>query len=243
MIIMLMYDKDSVKMEERMKTCRDIFAYLSEDKLEVPCFCERHALEEFFKHSPLMDLACIRITGKKEIELLRAVRRQYAQSDFFLIADQTISPMEYLTPDIRAASLLLYPYQEQQQRKVLKTFLQDYLNRREGSDADGSYVVENQSGKIVIPYDQIYFLEVRERKVIIRLKDTAYSRYDSLEHAMEQLPDTFIRCHRSFVINTRHLDTVRLSKNMIYLDHGMEIPLSRSYKPAVKEYMNGLRNA
>ncbi len=56
MVFMLMYDKDPVKMKERIKTCRDIFAKLSEEKLEVPCFYEQHSLEEFFKQSPLMDL-------------------------------------------------------------------------------------------------------------------------------------------------------------------------------------------
>lgn len=242
MVFMLMYDKDPVKMKERIKTCRDIFAKFSEEKLEVPCFCEQHSLEEFFKQSPLVDLACIRIRGEKEIELLRAVRRQYAQSDFFLIADHTISPMEYLTPDIRAASLLLWPYQEKEQTQVLKTFLQDFFNHRDRSDTDGAYVVENQSGKVVIPYDQIYYVEVRERKVFIRLRNKEYSRYDSLENVMKQLSDTFIRCHRSFVFNTRHLDKVRLSENTIYLDHGMILPLSRKYKPAVKEYVNGLRS-
>ena len=98
--------------------------------------------------------------------------------------------------------------------------------------------MENREGATAIPYSQIYYIEVRERKIFIRLKNKEYSKYDSMEHILEQLPDQFVRCHRSYAFNMQHLERVRLSENAVYLEHGLIVPLSRSYKPAVKELLH-----
>ncbi len=116
-------------------------------------------------------------------------------------------------------------------------FMQNYLESQEKPQDQQCMVLENREGRTVIPFRQIYYIEVRERKVFIRIRNKEYSRYDSLEHMLEGLPDYFIRCHRSFVFNRQHLERVRLSENAVYLEHGIMVPLSRSYKPAVKACM------
>jgi len=147
--------------------------------------------------------------------------------------------MEYLTPDVRAASLLLYPYRDGQEKQVFREFLKNYLEGRQAASDQDFLIIENRGGRTAIPFRQIYYIEVRERKIFVRIENKEYCKYDSMEHMLSQLPDTFIRCHRSFAFNAQHLDTVRLSENAVYLDHGIMVPLSRSYKPAVKEYVNG----
>ncbi len=246
MITMLVYDRKRQDLERLKVLSRSIFAVLSEEKLQLHCFSEADAVREYLRGAPLLHLACVRITehGKQEeTDLLRYMRSLYAQTDFLLTADDTISPMEYLTPDIRAASLLLHPYEQEQQKQVIKAFLRDFLEKRGCPEEKTVLVIEGRGGKTAIPFQQIYFIEVRERKVFIRLKTKEYSQYGSMDSILKKLPDTFLRCHRSFAFNTQHLDTVKLSENAIYLEHGMMVPLSRSYKSIIKEYINGLREA
>ncbi len=240
MLTMLIYDRNPEELELIKKLVKDIFAYFSEDKLELYCYAKKGMVTGFLEKAPLMDMACIRIMGKDEIMLLRYMRKMYAQSDFMLIADAALSPMEYLTPDIRAASLLLHPYGAEQLRQVFRMFLRSFLEKRTCVEGKDFFILENQGSRTAIPFHQIYYIEVREKKVFVRLWNKEYSKYDSLEHILEKLPDTFLRCHRSFVFNTQHLVTVRLSENTIYLEHGIMIPLSRSYKSVVKEYIYGL---
>ena len=102
-------------------------------------------------------------------------------------------------------------------------------------------VLENREGRLSIPFSHIYYLEVREKRVFVRLKEKEYSKYDTLEHMIQELPEGFIRCHRSFVVNGQCISRVKLSENCIYLADDIQVPLSRSYKAAIKEYMDGLR--
>lgn len=241
MVTMIIYGPRRREAENFGQVTKDLFAYLSEEELTMHCFSALDTVRKFLEKSALLDMACVGIRGREEIDLLHRIRTLYAKAELLLVADVTVSPMEYLTPDVRAASLLLYPYEEQQMKQVLRAFLRSCLEERMQDSAEEKdfLVIENRDGKTAIPFDQIYYIEVRERKIFIRVRNKEYSRYDSMEHIMEQLPEIFVRCHRSFAFNMQHLDRVRLSENTVYLEDGMSVPLSRSYKSAVKEYMHG----
>lgn len=238
---MIIYGPRRREAESFGKLTKELFAYLSAEELKLYCFSTLDTVRTFLEKGALLDLACIGVTGKEEIGLLHQLRGMYAQAELLLIADISISPMEYLTPAVRAASLLLYPYQEKQKEQVLRGFLKSCLkDRTQTASAEKDFlVIENREGTTAIPFSQIYYIEVRERKIFIRIRNKEYSKYDSMEHIMEQLPDMFVRCHRSFAFNLQHLERVRLSENTVYLEDGIMVPLSRSYKSAVKECMHG----
>ncbi len=240
MITIIVYGQRRRETESFGELVKDLFAYLSEEELKLYCFTTTDMVNKYLAEGMLLDMACVRVRGQEDIALLHQIRGQYAQSEFLLIADASISPMEYLTPSVRAASLLLYPYEAKQKEQVFRAFLKSCLyGRAQAAAAEkGLFVVENREGATAIPYSQIYYIEVRERKIFIRLKNKEYSKYDSMEHILEQLPDQFVRCHRSYAFNMQHLERVWLSENAVYLEHGLIVPLSRSYKPAVKELLH-----
>ena len=62
-----------------------------------------------------------------------------------------------------------------------------------------------------------------------------YGCYETLDKVLQQLPDYFQRCHRSYVINMSHVKAVLFSQNKIEMTEGEEIPLSRSYRKQIKE--------
>ena len=228
MVTMMIYGARRREAEDFGRLTKDLFAYLSEEELTLYCFSALDAAKKFLAEGALLDLAC----------------RLYAKAQLLLVADEAVSPMEYLTPAVRAASLLLYPYEERQKQQVLRSFLRSCLRDREQEHAveKDFLVIENREGRTAIPFCQIYYIEVRERKIFIRIRSREYSKYDSMEHMLGQLPDLFVRCHRSFAFNRQHLDKIRLSENTVYLEDGMTVPLSRSYKSAVKEYLHGRSN-
>ena len=65
-----------------------------------------------------------------------------------------------------------------------------------------------------------------------------YPFYDTLDQLEERLAGRFLRCHRSYLVNRSKISKVYLSQNILVLSGGEEIPLSRSYKPAVKSFMS-----
>ena len=85
------------------KLSRELFAYLSEEEFKLHCFFTLQETWKFLETGALLDMACIGVTGQEEIKLLRQIRKQYAKVQLLLVADASVSPMEYLTPDVRAA--------------------------------------------------------------------------------------------------------------------------------------------
>lgn len=241
MVEMLIYDREPEEKRHLIFLSKDATADFSEESLELITMEKPDEVRSFLEESQILDLACMDVKKEEDIGLLRNLRQRYEQTEILLVADLKISPMEYLTPDIRAASLLLRPFQEGQSKQIIRGFFQAFYRKREQEDIQKVLVIENRNGKVAIPFHQIYYIEVRERKVFVRLLNKEYSQYDSLEHIMEFLPDTFLRCHRSFVFNTEHLESVKLSENTIFLEHNIMVPLSRSYKPEIKEFLHGLR--
>ena len=102
-------------------------------------------------------------------------------------------------------------------------------------DSKDAFVVESKEGQTRIPYEQIYYIEAREKKLFLRLENKEVAFYDTLENLLQVLPANFLRCHRSFVVNKYYIEKVQLSQSMIWLSHGISVPLSRSCKPEFKD--------
>ena len=52
----------------------------------------------------------------------------------------------------------------------------------------------------------------------------------------KKLPENFLRCHRSYIVNMSKVTAVKVSQSLIEVQDNLQVPLSRSYKRAVKEY-------
>lgn len=176
------------------------------------------------------------VSDKTSLDFLLKIRKEYDQTRLMILADVSVSPMAYIRPGLRAGSLLLKPWTGQQAYEVLYDFLDEYMeySQKEKSDGRDSYVIETKEGTINIPFSQIYFFEARAKKVFVCTGKEEYGFYATMDKLAAQLPAHFIRCHRGFIVNTKKIRKIVLSQNMIYLCDGFDVPLSRSYKAALK---------
>lgn len=234
MISMMVYDSRGEEREMMQHTIRQAAARLTEEKLELAYFERLEQMNVFLKGSPLLDMACYDVSAKGSIDFLERLRRQYKETLLLLIAEPSMSPMEYIRPTILASSLLLRPITEDRLMDNLSELWEQYQEKDSGEEEE-SLVIETREGKTYVPFSKIYYFEAREKKIYLRLKKQELTFYDTLEHLAERLPASFVRCHRSFIVSRSRIRRVMLSKNLIVLEQGMEIPLSRSYKPAFKE--------
>lgn len=238
---MFVYNKNLSESKELIKCARETVASQSNDRLEVWNYFRHSEAEKFLQSDHFLDLAMMEICRKQDIDMAERIRLTRELLDIMLISDSSISPMDYMTPKIRACSLLLRPYTAEQARQVVREFVASFYRKQSQGGEKNALLIENREGKMAIPFSQIYYLEVREKKIYIRLKGKEYSKYDTLENVMRLLPEHFLRCHRSFVFNVNYFEGVKLSQNIIYLENKITVPLSRSYKANIKEYLDGLR--
>ncbi len=236
MVSILVYTREKPDSIGLIETAWDIIAKISEDFWEIKNVCSLEQMRQFLVEKPLVHMMIYDICDRDSLQFLPQLRRLYPQMRLLVLADASISPMEYIRPALRVDALLLKPWTKRQVRESLYDFLEDYLEYadREKQGNLKSYVIETREGTISVPYEQIYFFEARAKKIYVCLGKEEYGFYSSIDKLAEELPDFFARCHRGFIVNIRKIRRIVLSQNIIYLCDGFDVPLSRSYKAQLK---------
>ncbi len=193
-------------------------------------------LEEYLSGEPLIDLLCWDVTPSGAMEKLAALRKAYRQAFLMVVADSRISPMTYLKPGILPSALVLKPLEKDKVNQVIGELMEAFAEQFEKKDLPETFVIESREGKQYIPLQQICYVEAREKKIYIRTRQEEFGFYETIENMEKQLPGSFCRCHRSYIVNMQKVKNVKASLNLIELQDGITVPLSRSYKKAVKEY-------
>ena len=201
-------------------------------------FEELEQVEEYLSQDPLLDIVSWDVTVRGAVERLKDMRRRYQQAFLLVVADGSVSPMVYLRPGILPSSLLLKPLKKENLAQVIGEMMEAFAQRFEEETVPEVFVIESREGKQYVPLQQICYVEAREKKVYIRTKKEEFGFYDTIESMEKQLPGSFCRCHRSYIVNMAKVRKVKASQNLIELLDGLEVPLSRSYKKTIKEYYN-----
>lgn len=69
--------------------------------------------------------------------------------------------------------------------------------------------IKTQDGWKPIPFAEVIYLEARDRKTYIVTKTFSGTHTSSLQDFEYRLPrDSFIRCHRSFIVNVHHIKEI-----------------------------------
>lgn len=242
MISLVLTDSQKEEKNNIEKEIRSLTAKKTDEKLVVIKPEKLEDVEELKKKYDLVHMSVMDVVMKKGIPAAESLRRQYPLSEMMIIADMTISPIKYMIPSIRASSLLLRPFSEEQFQSICEQFYVSSIKNLNIKQNETMFLIKNNDGRTLIPYEDIYYFEAVNKKITVRTKQEEYEIYDTIEKLLETLPNNFMRCHRSFIINKTLIKNVRLSDGIIQLYGSVTVPLSRSYKKAVKEYMDGRKS-
>ncbi len=234
MVAVTICDKNDRECKMIGSDCKSQVAQCSDEELRLSTLPDDAALRQTAETETPMNLLYYDFCGGDQTEGLRLVRKQYGDAMVMLITEANVSPLLYLRPGIAPDSLLLRPVQETQLRAINQEFVQSYFEKR-GSSTPDSFLVDTREEKVVVPYSHIYYFEAREKKVFLRTKHTEYAFYSTIDALEKTLPDSFQRCHRSYIVNMQKLVRVVSSENCLELAGEITIPVSRSYRALLKE--------
>lgn len=84
------------------------------------------------------------------------------------------------------------------------------------------YTIEIGGRKISVDYDDIFFFETSSNihKVILHAKDRQIEFSISMKELTGTLGDSFVRCHRSFLVNKNNIKEVDAKNRIIYFANG-----------------------
>lgn len=191
--------------------------------------------EELLKNEAPIDILFLDIQMKKSDGMETA--KELRQSGFkgFLIFITVLKEMVFRAFEVQAFDYLLKPVQKAHFSKTMYRLL-DRLKETEAQ----SLLIRIGYESRLIPFDDIVFCEVIDRKMYLHLLSSeVIDYYEKIEALEKRLSACFYKCHRSFLINLKY---VRSYKNgAVYMEGGSEIPVSRlrskDFSNVILQYM------
>lgn len=234
MIAILVCCRDERERDLISRDCRGRIARESDEELRVETMSSDMELLRAAKEERLIHMLYYGFREGQDLEGLRSFRRQYGDAMVMLVTDASVSPLEYLRPGIAPDSLLLRPLNSEKLSAVNSEFMDSFFDRFAKKGPESAFVVETREEKVLIPHSQIYYFEAREKKLFVRTKHEEYAFYDTIEALEKRLPESFKRCHRSYIVNTRKIQRILTAENFLDLGNQIGVPVSRSYRTAFK---------
>ena len=233
----LMYSRlESRMLKELIPSCAakytdDYWDYLyTEDLFEA-----KDRMNDIKKHDIIAWDTTIKMAGNE----LLYVRKTNPTAFLLLFASGKTNPMLYVRAGIAPDALLLKPFEMQGLQNVLDESFELIADRLSKSKGELISVFTGHAQKF-LQLDLIDYIEAREKKVFIRLKNQEFAMHGTLDELLAKLPKNFKRCHRSYIVNMISVEGMVLAENYIIMKNGDTIPVSRTYKKEIKEY--GIKN-
>ncbi len=157
--------------------------------------------EELLNYDGQMDILFldIQMNGMDGLETARKLRAGKFRG--FLIFITVLKEMVFQSFEVQAYDYLVKPVDEKQFRKTMERLYVSMQNTSEDS-----LLVQQGYERRIVPKDEIVFCEVIDRKIYLNLASgEVVDYYERIENLETKLGSHFFRCHRSYLINLKHL--------------------------------------
>ena len=159
----------------------------------------------------------IEMPGMNGMELAKTIRRENGIVQIVFITGYP----EFMSEgyDVSALNYLMKPVNKEKLFSIL-----DKASERI-EQKEGSLVLETENGIIRINFSQIMSAEAIGHTTLLTLTDRKETAKIGINDFEKQLNDSFVRCHRSYLVGIRHIS--KITKTDVILDSGEMLPLSR----------------
>lgn len=190
--------------------------------------------EAFLRVRPDIVMLDILLPGENGIDLARWI---YELDERPIIAFITASPdFAFHGYGVNALAYMLKPLTD----ASLASFLEACEKRLRLSGV-ARLAVRCPEGKRVLEVNGITHLESKNRRVFVHCRTETVKCIGKLDDFAACLPESFIRVHKSFIVNLNRVAAMRATD--LTLDNGEKVPMSRRYgKHAVERFFTGLKN-
>lgn len=231
-ILAICNEKEAENIQLR-KVSKEKIALSSEEKWDIWEYQNAKRFQEFVEEEPFVEVAYVDAIMESGLSAAKEVRKNCKDASLVIIADEHTSPMKYLKPDIQPQALLLRPLKTEETSNVLGELYTHLQNEKE--EMADVFIMEERSQEKRIPFQKIAYFEARNKKIYAIVENQEYGFYDTIINLEGRLPSYFVRCHRSYLVNSKKIKGVYVKKGEVELEHNIILPLSRTYRKSMKE--------
>ncbi len=194
--------------------------------------------EELLAYDGQIDILFLDIQMKGMDGMETAKRLRAGKFKGFLIFITVLREMVFQSFEVQAYDYLVKPVEEPQFEKTMERLYASMCSASE----DSLLVQKGYEGRI-IQKGEIVFCEIIDRKIYLNLASgEVLDYYERIENLETRLGGLFFRCHRSYIINLKHLKGYK--NGTAYMDNGREVPVSRlrskEFSGVVLQYMKNM---
>lgn len=224
-------DDDVTFREEFQKQVLEVL-----ERLEVKGkFCQWASLEEAkcaLEQNQTVELLFLDIELEKQrgMELGRFIRQVLEDYDMQIVyvSHEPGYAMELF--DTEPLGFLIKPITKEKLQEVCRRFLKKY-----GKNEQVYYYKDGLETKVLYLGDIVYFRSMAH-KIVACEKEKSREFNGKLGEIEERIPGYFIRIHKSYLVNSRFIQSYRPDK--VILSNGEELAISRSYKEQVRAFVS-----
>lgn len=194
--------------------------FFQRKKVEVKVIVFRSG-EELLDYQQNIDILFldIQMDGIDGMETARRLRNRNYRG--YLIFITVLREMVFEAFVVQPYDYLLKPMKEE---AFVKTMERLFASMQEERAA--SLLVQRGYESSLVPFGDIIFCEIIDRKIYLHLKTgEVIDYYDRLERLETKLDSRFYKCHRSYLINLNYLKSYK--NGMAYMINDKAIPVSR----------------
>ena len=202
--------------------------------VDVVCFSSGEALLENYQSYEAVFLD-IDMAGMNGIETGKAIRKMDKDTKIVYLT----AYRDYVsgTFGVHAFQYLLKPVN----KKAIWNVLEEIFRYTKAAEKKIILDFHTVDGSLCLPVERIYFFEYENRKIRIVTDEEQYYMSDKIGNVAKRMAEFgFSMPHQSFVVNMFHVKNVK--NQQIFLDNGMEIPLSQKkqkiWKQELMEYLS-----
>lgn len=170
----------------------------------------------------------IELNGINGMELARQLRTDGFEN--MIVFTTNYDQFVYQGYEVEAFRYLKKPVQLQDVKTCVDRIRYDERNK--------SLVFSFNRKQYRIPYHDILYISSYGHYLTIHTNTIDYEWKRLLKELQPELPERFVRCHRSFIVNLDHFR--KLDGKRILLDNGEEIDMATSYLDYVRKAVSRL---
>ena len=225
MLKFLVCDDNKNTLNSLSKMLEDIFikndlnakiVYKAKDDNDVLTYVKENPVDVFILDIQLK-------SNMNGLDLAKQIRKNNKNSYFIFVTGH--SEFVFMAYKIKTFDYLCKPISKESLEDTILRLFDDIY----GNTSCKKYIkLDNKN--TLIDENEVDFLKSDGMKVIFQTNSNIYETYSSFAKLQQQLPNNFVRCHKSFIVNIKNIAKLEPASNLIYFKNNQTCDIGPKYK-------------
>ena len=126
---------------------------------------------------------------------------------------------------------------------TIERFSNTILRLFDDVKTDNPTYLRLNNNKTIIPQNAINFIQKDGMKLVFSTENRNYTVYNSFNKISNSLPNQFVRCHKSYIVNLNKISHIDFTSNTISFDNNKQCYIGPKYKDNFKKILNNYENS